>query len=331
MSYGANVKFGLARQTAGATPVTLSTSFHALPLLSEDVGLEKDELISQNLTGRFDQGAAYDGVGRVNGTIEFELTPRNIGPILTATITHSPVTATSGSVMTRTFFPNTVDFSTLLVKAPMTIYKQYADSNSAEQYFDCQFGQLELMLSQGQFVKGRATVIGGARTLTGVGSTTILPDAADVGRLFPWNVASLSYGGAALAQASDITVAVNENIDALYCIDGTLAPNKYTRSGFREVTVNGTFYMSDRTVFNNFINGTQARLLVTLMNTRAAIQSGYYDQLTIDVPQLKITQCKPGASGPGELSVSFTGRGVLDANSGYTIAYTLLNTYAAGY
>jgi hypothetical protein len=66
-------------------------------------------------------------------------------------------------------------------------------------------------------------------------------------------------------------------------------------------------------------------------NTRAVIQSGYYDTFLVDVPQLKFTQFKPGASGPGEVSVSVTGRGVTDPTSDYDVQFTLQNTYAAGY
>ena len=81
MSYGAQTKVGFARQTNPGSYVIATaapTSYHAMGFVSHDIGLEKDELISQNLIGRFEQGATYDGVSRVNGTIEFEATPRNI-------------------------------------------------------------------------------------------------------------------------------------------------------------------------------------------------------------------------------------------------------------
>jgi hypothetical protein len=72
-------------------------------------------------------------------------------------------------------------------------------------------------------------------------------------------------------------------------------------------------------------------LLVTIVNTLTAIQSGYYNQLTIDVPQFKVTAFKPSAQGPGEVSVPVTGRGILDPSSAYAVQYTLQNTYAPGY
>lgn len=331
MSYGAQIKFGIARQATEGAAVTVATSFHPLPLLSEDIGWEFNELISENLTGRFEQGASFIGTSKINGTMEFEVTPRNIGAMLAAVVNHAPATVTSAAAKFYTFLPNTTDFSTTLVKAPFTVYKQFSDANSAESFYDCQFSQLEVTVAQGQFLKARSTVTTGKRSPNGVGSLNVVPDAADVGRLFPWNVSSVSYGGSGLSTMSEVTVSLNESVEALYSINGSTDPFKAARSGFREVTVNGTFYMNDRAILNNFVAGTQARLLLTLTSTVAQIQSGYFNQLTIDVPQLKITQFKPGASGPGEVSVSFTGRGVIDPSSAYSIQYVLTNSYGAGY
>lgn len=328
MSYGAQIKYGIARQTAGGTAVSAVGSFFGMPLVSEDVGLEKDELISANLIGRFEQGAVYDGVSRVKGTIEFEVTPLSLLQTLMAGVQYNPSNATSGSLKTMGWLPNTVDFDATYVKAPITIYKQFSDASSAEQFYDCQFSGIELTLAQGQFLKGKTTVAGGARTATGIGSMNVMAAASDVDDLFPWNVSSISLGGSAIGQNSELTVSLNENIDALYTINGTLNPFKYTRTGFREVTISGTLYMNDRTILNSFTAGTQARLLVTIQNTRAEIQSGYYNTLIIDVPQMKFTAFKPGASGPGEVAVQFTARGVLDPSSFYAVKFTTITTYS---
>lgn len=331
MSYGAQLKFGIARQAATGTAVSAPTSYHGIALTNEDVGFEQAELISQNLIGRFDQGAVYSGVNKVSGTIDFEVTPRNLHAALAAAVNWSPVSVTSGSLRSLTFVPNTQDYDSTMVKAPFTVYKQFSDANSAEQFYDVQFGQLQLSIAQGQLLKGKLTANGGTRSVNGVGSANILPDASDVSVLYPWSVASISIGGTAIGQHSDITVALNEQVDPLYTINASAAPFKYTRKGFREVTVNGTFYLTDRNRLNDFVAGTQRQLLITLQNTRTAIQSGFYNQLVIDVPQLKIITFKPGASGPGEVSVSFSGRGVLDATSGYTIQYSTVTTWQAGF
>jgi hypothetical protein len=331
LSYGAQIKYGLARQASAGTAVTDPTSFHGFAFVSESVGYEAEELISQNLTGRFSQGAAYSGPRNVAGTIEFEVTPRNLGAALASAVNHSPSSVTSASIRTLTFQPTTTDFSSFLVKSPWTVYKQFTDANSAEHFYDCQFGQIAFQFGAGAFLRGTLTCVGGTRTATGIGSADILPPASDVGRLYPWNVSSISYGGTGVSNFSELTVTINESIEPLNALNASLAPFKFTRTGFREVTVNGTFYMTDRTMLNNFVTETQARLLITAINTQAAIQSGYFNTFTIDVPQLKITEFKPSASGPGEVAVTVTGRGVIDPTSAYDVQMTMVTTWQAGF
>lgn len=331
MSYGAQVKFGIARQVTGGTAVTVATSYHGFAFVSHDIGLEKDEAISANLTGRFSQGAVYDGINRVLGTVEFEMTPRNMHAAFAAAVNYQPASVTSAALRTLTFLCNTVDYDSTYVKPPFSVYSQFTDAASAEQFFDVQFGQLEMQITNGQFLRGRLTANGGARTPTGTGSASVVADAADVGVLYPWNVCSITFGGTAVGALSDLTVTLNENVDALYTNNASLNPFKYTRTGFREVTVAGTLYLVDRSLFNDFVAGTQRRLLVTLMNTRTAIQSGYFNQVVIDVPQLKLTQFKLPVSGVGEVSVPFQGRGVLDPTSNYELQITTITTWIAGF
>lgn len=332
MTYGAQIKFGIGRQTGAGSgqAVTAAGSFHHFPLVNEDVGLDKEEVISQNLTGRFEQGAVYDGVNRINGTIEFEVTPKSLGIVL-ASICNTYSEVTSGSLKTRTFMPSTQDYSSTLVAMPVTVYKQFSDASSAEHYFDCQVGQLEFSYAQNQLLTGRATVAGGSRVATGIGSLGLTLDTQDLQLGSTWDATSITWGGTGIGQFTALTVALNENIEPVYSLNGTLAPYKFTRSGYREVTVSGTILFDSRSVYNDYTVGTQRRLLVYAYMKKQQVQSGYYSSLLIDVPQCKITQMKPGASGPGELSASFTARGVLDPSSGYTIAYTLANTFAGPY
>lgn len=332
MSYGAQIKFGIARQTStgSGSAVSAVNSFHHIPLISEDVGLEKEEVQSENLTGRFEQGATYDGPARIAGTLECEPSPKSLGLLLTAACGQTTATA-SGTLRNYTFLPRSQDYSAIYINEPLTVYKQFSDASSAEYYFDCQVGQVEFQYSQGALLRARASVVGGRRVATGIGSLGFPLETTDLSMGWLWDVASISYGGTGVSVFSDITVTLNDNIEPLYTMDGSLLPYKYTRTGFREVTVNGTLYYVNRDQLNDFSNGTQRRLVITGRNTRYAIQSGFYPTFVIDVPQMKITTMKPGATGPGEVAVSFTARGVLDPTSNYTVQFLLTNTYTAGY
>jgi len=327
MPYGAQVKYGIARQINVGSYVTAAGSFHHVPLVSEDVGFEKEEVISQNLIGRFEQGAAFDGVAAVRGTIEFEPLPKVLGAILMSVIGRAQTAVVSGSVSALTFLPRTADFSALFPNDPITVYKHFIDANSGEHFYDCQFGQLELTFAQGQLARARATVVGGQRVATGIGSLALPLDTAEAGQGWLWDVTSVSFGGAAIGNFSELTVAINEGLAPVYTLNGTLTPYKYAREAFREVTVSGNMLFDTRSLFNDFITGTQRQLIITARNTRTAIQSGYYPTLTIDVPQLKLTVYKPAVSGPGEVSVPITGRGVIDPSSAYVVKVSLVNTY----
>lgn len=327
MSYGAQTKLGIGRQSTVNSWVTAAGSYFGLGFVNEDVGLEKQELIGSNNTGRFTEGAVYSGLSNVAGTIEMELTPLSVLVAVGAVLTHSASVVDSGSMRTWTFLPSTQDFSSTLINAPWSVYKQFTDASSAEVFYDAQLGQLELQITQGQFMRGRATIVGGNRAPNGVGSLNVVSDAADQARLFPWNVASMSFGGAAVSNFSEITISFNKQIEPLYTINGTLAPFKYSRSGFEQLTIRGTFYMDSRSFLNDFVSDTQRQLLVYLVNTRAAIASGYYNSILLDVPQLKYTAFKPSANGPGEVAVPIQGRGVIDPSSNYQFKVVLVNTF----
>jgi len=332
MSYGAQIKFGIAHQSAVGSggAVIAPGSYHHIPLISEDVGLEKDEVISANLIGRFEQGAAYDGVNKISGTIEFEPTPKMLGMVLTSMM-GAAASVTSGSLRTLSFLPRSADYSSTMIQEPVSVYKQFTDSNSAESYFDCQMGMLEMTFAQGQLLKAKATVAGGSRVTTGIGSLALPLDTADLSLGMLWDATSITFGGTAVGQYSEVTVSLNENIEPLYTLNGTMSPYKFTRTSFREVTINGTMYFVDRTALNDFVAGTQRQLLINAVARKTQIQSGYYASLLIDVPQMKITAMKPGVSGPGEVSASFTARGVLDPSSNYSVKFTMVNTFGSAY
>ena len=332
MSYGAQIKFGIAHQSAVGSGggATAAGSYHHIALISEDVGLEKDEVISANLIGRFEQGAAYDGVNKISGTIEFEPTPKMLGMILTSMM-GAAASVTSGSLRTLSFLPRSADYSSTMIQEPVSVYKQFTDSNSAESYFDCQMGMLEMTFAQGQLLKAKATVAGGSRVTTGIGSLALPLDTADLSLGMLWDATSITFGGTAVGQYSEVTVSLNENIEPLYTLNGTMSPYKFTRTSFREVTVNGTMYFVDRAALNDFVAGTQRQLLINAVARKTQIQSGYYASLLIDVPQMKITAMKPGVSGPGEVSASFTARGVLDPSSNYSVKFTMINTFGSAY
>src|SRR5690554_6690003 len=134
MPYGQDAVVGIAMQNSFGTAANVG-SLHHIPLLSEDVGLVQQELLSQNLTGRFDEGDSYSGTRRFDGTIECEAQPKALGALLTATI-NDPTTTTSGSVGTFVFKPRTSDWDAFSPNRPVTYFKDLKEAGSAQLFYD---------------------------------------------------------------------------------------------------------------------------------------------------------------------------------------------------
>lgn len=330
MSYGTNIKFGIAMQTSGGTPVPAANvgSFYQIPLLSEDFGLEKATIESANLNGSFVRGSIFDGINKVAGTIQMEALPKQLGVLMTACL-GDPVRTTSGAAVKNWLFnPRTVDFDSYYCNRPVTVFKQFADASTGDLFYDVQFSDLEFDITAGQLLKVSATAVGGKRVTNGTSMNLgAVFDPTDYNDQWMWAVASVSYGGAAQPNFTDVKIKISANIDPLYGLNQSFDPIKYTRKDFLDVNVTGTFYMSDRAMLNSFVASTTQRLTVSLVNSATAVASGYFMSLLLDVPQVKITEFKPGASGPGEVVVRFSGMGVIDPTSNYAFQATLVNSF----
>lgn len=328
MSYGQNAKLAIGFQSAEGTGVTAVGSFQPVPLLSENVGLERPELLSQNLWGRFEEAASQDGTRTVNGSIEAEVTARAVGMFIAAICAPASMVS-SGSMKTYQYVPRSTDYSNTRANIPVTFMKQWADASSGEHFYDLVANELEFSIRAGEFMKMRLGLVGGKRTATGIGSMS-LP--TDVNRSFGWNVASISYNGAGWANVTDLTVTHNEGLAPSWTLNGTLDPYNVIHSGPRTVRISGTVKFDDRALLNDFVNGAERAFFMQLRQTNAtAIQSGFYNELRIDIPAMKVTDFKPSIQGPNEVEVSFNARGVYNESTGYTIRYTVVNTYSGAY
>lgn len=324
MPYGNDAGIGIALQNSFGTAAAVG-SLHQIPVLNEDFWLQQEELISQNLNGRFDQGDSYSGKRQYGGTLEMEAQPKALGVMLCAAI-NDPTVITSGSVKGHTFLPRTGDWDRFAPNRPFSYYKWLAEaaSNSAQLFYDLFGSRFELQLSEGGFLIARMGAAGGKTSTVASQALT-----ADVGRRWPWNQASLSLGGAASGVISDFSLVHDEGVNPRWYLDGQLTAGRGRRESSRTVRISGTMLFESQTEYNNFVNETSQALVVTVQDTTTAIQSGYFNQLQISIPSFRWTQLPIPVRGPTALEVSFEGRGLYNANSGHTVRYTLQNTFAA--
>lgn len=324
MPYGNDAVIGIAMQNSFGTVAAVG-SIHQVPLLNEDYGLKQEELISQNMNGRFDQGDSYSGKRQYGGTLECEAQPKALGVLLTAAI-NDPTVATSGTLKTYTFAPRTGDWGTHSPNRPFTYYKYLAEGGSAQLFYDLCGSRLELQLSEGGFLMARLAAVGGKTSAVASQALTL-----DSGRRWPWNQGSLSLNGTAVGIASDFSLVHDEGINPRWFIDASLSAGRARREQSRTVRVSGTLLFESQAELDNFKNETTQPLVLTVQDTSTAVQSGYFNTLQISIPTFRWTDFPTPIRGPNALEVSFAGRGQYNTGSGHSVRYTLQNTYAAGY
>ena len=322
MPYGQNAGIAIAFQNSFGTVAAVGSLFQ-LPVLTEDVGLAQDELISQNLNGRFDEGDAYSGHREYGGPFEAEAQPLALGALISSVV-NDPTSVTSGSLGTHTWNPRTGDWDGSAPNRPVSYYKYLVDGGSAQFFYDLVGSRLEILQSEGGFLTVRTNYMGGKTSAVASQALTL-----DSTPRWPWNTASLSLGGAGVNDFRNITITHDESLESRFTLDGTLTANRIKRNQARTIRVAGTLIFESQTELNLFKAETSQALILTFKSDKTEIQSGYNNQLTIDIPSFKWLEWKPSVQGPGEIEVNFRGKADYHAGSLSSIQYTLINTHAA--
>lgn len=316
MSYGQNSKIGISFQNSYGTP--LQNSVFWIPKLSESINIDKPPLIEQNLRGVFDEGAHHEGLNTISGSLEAEAAPIPLGVMLKC-VMGDPATVTSDSLYTHTFKPRTSDWDSLCANVPVTIEK-YVDAGSADLFYDMTGSMLELSIANGEFVKAKVDFVGGQYTQQG-DTAESYPSTT----LWSWDATSVSIGGSGKPEIMDMTLTLNENLEAQGTLDATKTPSRIKRTGFRTMEIGGTVKFDNTDEYDAFLKQSERELIVHFEGT-TQVQSGYNEALTVTVPLMRHVDFKPAAGGPGELEVSFSSKGVYSVTSATAMQIELRNS-----
>jgi len=322
MPYGQDAKIGIAFQASHGDAVTDVGSFYPMPFLSESVTPNVPELISMNMQGRFDEGEAYAGARNVGGTISNESQPVSLGVALKAICGTSTIVS-SNAIFTHTFKPATSDFDTNVINIPLTMWKNLADAGQVPVYQDLVATRLELSVTNGEFLTAALNLTGGVVAA----KTTSQALAVAEGKKWTWDVTSIELGGAANTEISALTVIQDESDTPRWTLQTSRDPARVKRDAHRQIRINGTIRFMDQTEYDLFIAGTAQNLKITLTGA-IAVESGYFNQLTIEVPSFKYLSHPLEFSDPSELQVGFEGKADYNIGSGHSIKYTVINTQA---
>lgn len=320
MSYGLKSNIGISFQNSYGTALT--NSIYWIPVISEGFAVGKEQIISEAMTGVFDEGINYEGLNANEGTIEVEATPIAYGALLKAMF-GSPTTVSSASYHTHTFKPRTSDFDAYAANIPLTISKVVGDSGSSHQFYDMVANKFSLSIANGELLKSSLDFMGGKY------SQVVAPSAAyPTGKSWTWNVASVSIGGTANSDIKDLKIEIDESLENKFTLNSQKTPSRTVRSGRRTLSVGGTIIFDNQTEYQQFLAQSERELIVNMAGS-IAVQSGYFENLNIKVPLLRYTDYKIVAGGPGKIEVGFSGKGVYSTTSAAAIQITLSNTQAA--
>lgn len=325
MGYGADGRYGLLfldSYNLDVTSMVVTTSYHWLPVVSENVGVDKPPLIAKGMRGTFYEGDYYQGPNMVPGDITVEAQQHSLGAFCKA-LFGSPITVTSGVVKTHTFKPRTSDFDTVGAGNPLAFHKYLSDGGSATIFYDLAATKMELKIANGELLTATLSVVGGKYAQYGTLVATY-----DTGEHFPWSVTSISIDGVAKTEALDLTIVVDEKLEAKHTLNGSVFPGRIKRTDFRTVEVSGTITFDDQVEYQTFL--AQNNVIMSLhMQGTTEIQSGYYESMTVILPSMRYTELKPVADGPGEIEAPISGKGVYNTGSATGLTMILVNTYVA--
>lgn len=319
MAYGQNSNIGISFQNSYGT--SLTNSVYWMPHVSDGLGLNIEQLTSESMRGINDPGDSYAGKKTVDGDLEIEFQPIPAGVLLQG-LMGAPSTVTSGAYYTHTFNPRSSDFDDKCAGHPIT-YHQYFDIGSANLLYDLNVSGMEIGIAAGELLKMTASFVGGQHTQVANISATYPVD-----KHFSWDVGSVSIDGVSKTEIIDLTVTIDDALEAMHTLNGSKYPARIKRTGFRSIEVSGTLKFDDQVEYQNFLAQNEYRLVASFRGT-TEVQSGYYEELIIDIPSLRYSEIKPSAGGVGEMDIGFTGMAKYNAGSGTAITITLANTQAA--
>lgn len=319
MSYGQKSNVGLIFQNSYGTAGSVN-SIHFIPHLSESLKINKPPMYSENMRGIYDEGDSYEGANTVDGSIECEVQPISIGALLKSVMNLESSTQ-SGGIYTHLFKPRTADFDELCAGNPVTAYV-YRDTGSAMLYSDLNGSVLELGYANGEFNMARVDYVGGTFSQNASQAASY-----EVGKRFKFDVNSVSFGGTAVDEVEDLTITLDESLEASHTLNNSLYPSRIKRTGMRSVSIGGTLKFDNQDEYQQFILQSERELIITATGP-TEIQSGFYEVLTVKLPAMRYEEAAPNAGGPGELLMSITARGKYDVSSATSIEITVVNTQA---
>jgi len=299
-----------------------TTSRVYIPFISESLTQTKEQLMSEGLTGKYDQPDAYEGINNTTGDIVFEPHPIVLGNFLVSAV-GVPTTTLQTSAYLHEFLPRQTMFADDCALTPYTI-EIYKDVGSAYQITDAQIHTLAIEMTAGAIVRATATIHGRANTKVPK-QTASYTDS----KVWTWSQTSLEVGGSTVGNFQSATVTITNPVVGVPTLNASTEEGQIVRDGFRTVGITGEQVFENQAEEAIFRTQTRQRFRLTLTGGTEIGNTGEYNQLTLDLPQVNYSTFDYPIGGAGRIVASYEGNAEYNVASSYSIRYTLQNTAAS--
>lgn len=315
MAYGQSGHFAISFQESYGTVHTDSQFF--IPLVSEGIGETINQQVENNMYSRFAESPYHEGTHEISGEIRSEAHPIYLGTFLKSALGQVASTLQT-SVYQHEFLPAASDWDAFAAAPPVSL-EIHRDAGSAFLYYDLVATGFGLEIAHGQLLSSTLSVLGGKFTRKSPATPSFKS-----GRPWSWDVVSASLGGSAISDLRQLSLQFDNQLTSHFTLSASKNPYRIKREGPQKIVVEGTFLFTDQVLFQEYLDQSEKRLVVSFMGE--SIGGSDNAILTLDLPKLRFTEMSPQLSGPGQLEVSFSGAGMYDTSSGYALRVTLTNT-----
>jgi len=301
-----------------------TASWFGVPIASETVTHNIAQLDEANMRGRYGESPNYEGLTTITGDITFNPHFLELGHFLLAICGRENAIADVGSGVTlHDFSPNpTAGFDNGFAVGVPYMFSFDRDQTLAWQVQDVQVNALEISINAGELVSATASIIGRINSL----DVLVTPTYRAPNSIWAFHQASVSLGGAAAVDFTNMVITLNRQIEGIPTLDGSKVISRYEATGPYQARATGSIDIRTQSTWAEFIEQGEAALSINL-----ATEPTSGPNLNIILPQFKYETLPINIDGPGRTISAFTGRGNWDTSSNTSIIYQLTNSQGTSY
>ena len=310
--YGMRSHIQWNMQTSYGT--NLTNSQFAIPIISENLSLSIEPLVEQNMYSRFGESPYHEGVHIVQGDINMEAHPVAMGWLMRSVLGGVDTTS-SENTQTHVMIPVESDFDDRAAVLPATA-EVHRDVGSAFILYDLVGNTISWEIANGQLVKVTAGFIGAGFTRKAASSPTY-----DTSKPFIWDQVSAQYNGALMPDIRNLTITVNNQLEAMYTLASSKAPYRIKKTGPTMIEISGRATFAAHSYQQAFEAQSEVPFVFNIGGQQVP------NRLEFDIPSFRFKTFEPRVEGPGIVEADFTAQAVFNVNSNAALQVTLVNCH----